>query len=146
LRVITILNYFSGPFKATLEEYPFAGGDKILADVTGKVVEAQDAHEFKRMEEAKGRQVPRRNWAAGDDDAERLEQAALAWLAQNFGDSVRYPPNFNSGIHSHLCSLSAEEANDALDRAHRRRRLGSREAQYRPTHSIIGSLFVCLFI
>ncbi len=36
------------------------------------------------MEEAKGRQVPRRNWAGGDAEAEKLEQAALDYLARNF--------------------------------------------------------------
>jgi len=71
-------------FQAALGKRPIPEAQSIITEATTKLVEAKEAHEFRLMEEAKGRQVPRRNWAGGDAEAEKLEQAALDYLARNF--------------------------------------------------------------
>lgn len=70
--------------QAALGQRPIPEAQSIIAEATTKLVEAKEAHEFRLLEEAKGRQVPRRNWAGGDAEAEKLEQAALDYLAHNF--------------------------------------------------------------
>jgi hypothetical protein len=84
--------------KAALGQRPIPEAQSIIMEATTKLVEAKEAHEFRLLEEAKGRQVPRRNWAGGDAEAEKLEQAALDYLAHNFSaDEVqlRPPPLLN---------------------------------------------------
>jgi hypothetical protein len=97
---------FGGDVQAVLEQHEIPEAQTIILQATTELVEAKEAHEFKLLEEAKGRQVPRRNWAGGDAEAEKLEQAALAYLAQKFSaDEVRAKQLGALSLSPHTTSL-----------------------------------------